>query len=74
MHAFPEKYTKPSLLNLDGAEGLGWSAVCKGGGGPGTDPSCSAGPSTPHTICVFLTHNSGHSGNFLTPDRVGSGL
>jgi hypothetical protein len=33
MHAFPEKYTKPSLLNLDGAEGLGWSAVCKGGGG-----------------------------------------
>ncbi len=55
MHAFPEKYSKPSLTSLAGAEGMGWSATCNTGGGPGTDPNCSAGPSTPNTICVFLS-------------------
>ena len=80
---FPEKYTRPVLVDIVKAAEMGWNAVCSNGTGAASGgDACIDGQSAGNSSCIALTSNglfqNGNEGSsssrLINPGDVSQGL
>lgn len=73
---FPKSYSKPGLIGIVDAAGIGWGAICSDGGAPGTGGlTCGNGPTDGAKLGGNkLYTNPDNSSRLLNPDDVGNGF